>query len=60
MSDHPHAVYVIRLRQIRGGQDEVRLLRWALKVLLRRFGWRAISIMEEAMSGTTSGPGSAA
>jgi hypothetical protein len=47
MSGPPHPVYVIRLRQTRSGQDEIRLLRWALKVLLRRFGWRAVSVMEE-------------
>jgi hypothetical protein len=47
MSGHPHPVYLIRLRQTRGGQDEIRLLRWALKVLLRRFGWRALSVVEE-------------
>jgi hypothetical protein len=48
MSRHPtHSVYVIRLRQTRGDQDEIRLLRWALKALFRRFGWRALSVVEE-------------
>jgi hypothetical protein len=38
--------YVLRLQSQRGDND-IRLLRWALKVLLRRFGWRAVSVEEE-------------
>jgi hypothetical protein len=39
-------VYLLRLVSLRG--DDVRTLRWILKTLLRRFGWRAVSVEEEA------------
>lgn len=38
--------YVLRLRPA-PGSDGVRMLRLALKVLLRRFGLRAISVEQE-------------
>jgi hypothetical protein len=38
-----HVVYRLRLQRARG-DDDVRSLKW---VLLRRFGWRALSIEEE-------------
>jgi hypothetical protein len=39
-------VYLIRLRSTRSGDDSIRDLRAALKVLLRRFGLRCTSIEE--------------
>jgi hypothetical protein len=46
-------IYRLRLRQVRD-TDDVRALRWALKVLLRRFGWRALSVEEERQPGALS------
>lgn len=39
-------VYLLRIQQTRS-DDDIRLLRWALKALLRKLGWRALSIVEE-------------
>jgi hypothetical protein len=39
-------VFVIRLRG--NGDDDVRKLRWILKILLRRYGLRCLSITQEA------------
>jgi hypothetical protein len=39
-------IFVLRLQQTKD-TDDIRLLRWALKVLLRKFGWRALSVEEE-------------
>ena len=41
-----HAIVVMRLR-LPAGDEGVRALRAALKVLLRRFGLRAISVTAE-------------
>ena len=41
-------VFIIRLRPEPNVAFPIRALRWALKVLLRRFGLRAISIKAEA------------
>ena len=38
-------IYVLRIQQTRD-EDDIRLLRWALKQLLRRLGWRALSVEE--------------
>jgi hypothetical protein len=42
-------VYLIRLRSTRSGND-IRKLRAILKTLLRRFGFRCLSVIEEARS----------
>jgi hypothetical protein len=42
----PRPVYVLRLQSQRG--DDIKTLRWALKMLLRRLGLRCISIEVEA------------
>jgi hypothetical protein len=39
-------VYRLRLQRTRDG-DDIRSLRWVLKLLLRRFGWRVLSIEQE-------------
>jgi hypothetical protein len=39
-------IYLLRIQQIRS-DDDIRLSRWALKVLLRQLGWRALSVEEE-------------
>jgi hypothetical protein len=38
-------IFVLRLRSLRG--DDVRRLRALLKVLLRRYGWRCVSLEQE-------------
>jgi hypothetical protein len=42
----PRPIYIVRLRPL-PGIDAVRALRAALKVLLRRFGLKAIEVKEE-------------
>ena len=42
---HPRPVYTVRLRAL-PGVDAVRALRAALKVLLRRFGLRAVDVRQ--------------
>jgi hypothetical protein len=39
--------YLIRLRPEAGVADPIRMLRSALKVLLRQFGLRALAVQEE-------------
>jgi hypothetical protein len=38
-------VFILRLRG--NGRDDIRELRWILKILLRRFGLRCIGISQE-------------
>ena len=40
-------IYVLRLRSVCG--DDIHGLRAILKVLLRRFGWRCISVERETL-----------
>jgi hypothetical protein len=42
VSEAQGPIFVLRLRSLRG--DEIRHLRALLKVLLRRHGWRCVSI----------------
>jgi hypothetical protein len=48
ISGRPQAppIYLIRLRSPRG-DSSIRELRQVLKILLRRFNWRCVSIVEE-------------
>ena len=39
-------IYLLRIQQTRD-DDDIRLLRWTLKQLIRRLGWRALSIVRE-------------
>jgi hypothetical protein len=39
-------VYLLRIQQTRS-DDDIRLLRPALKALLRKLVWRALSVVEE-------------
>jgi hypothetical protein len=39
-------IYLLRIQQTRS-DDDIRLLRQALKALLRKLGWRALSVVEE-------------
>jgi hypothetical protein len=39
-------VYLLRIQQTKS-DDDVRLLRWALKRMLRQLGWRALSVERE-------------
>jgi hypothetical protein len=43
----PRPVFTIRLQAKPGVDEPIKALRLALKVLLRRFGLRAISVSEE-------------
>ena len=42
-----HPIYVLRLQSL-GDGDDARRLRWALKLLLRRFQFRCTDLREEA------------
>jgi hypothetical protein len=47
MNTRPPVVYVVRLQSAQHGDAAVHALRAALKILLRRFHLRAISIEEQ-------------
>ena len=46
-NEQDYPIYLIRVRSTRNG-DDIRKLRAILKTLLRRFGFRCVSIVEEA------------
>jgi hypothetical protein len=46
-ADEPRKVFVVKLRPLPHVKDLIRALRFALEVLLRRFGLRCTSISEE-------------
>jgi hypothetical protein len=43
-------IYVLRLRSLRG--DDIHALRAILKALLRKYGWRCVSVEREPRSET--------
>jgi hypothetical protein len=53
MNDPRRSIYVLRLRG--KGCDDIRELRRTLKILLRRFGLRCLSITEEQAPQRASG-----
>jgi hypothetical protein len=42
----PRPTYIVELRAAPGVTDPIKTLRWALKVLLRRFKLRCVSVEE--------------
>jgi hypothetical protein len=47
-------IYILKLRPA-PGSDHVKALRWALKILWRRFGLRCVSVEQEHGSRDTGG-----
>jgi hypothetical protein len=50
-------VYILHLKSAQSGNDAVRALRAALKVLLRRFQLRAISVEEQVPPSSNNSTG---
>jgi hypothetical protein len=40
-------IFIVKLRALPHVKDEIRALRWALKALLRQFGFRCVNLTEE-------------
>jgi hypothetical protein len=52
----PRPVYVLHIQQVQSGTDSVRALRWLLKSMLRRFGFRCLSVSQECTAKAARAP----